>query len=68
LKYLVYFLLVVVVGGAGSLAGTLMASIVVGVFDVAGKYYVPAIGAFVIYGLMLVLLLLFPGGLRRSSR
>lgn len=68
LKYLVYFLLVVVVGGAGSVAGTLIASIVVGVFDVAGKYYVPAIGAFVIYGLMLVLLLLFPGGLRRSSR
>ena len=68
LRYLVYFLLVVVVGGAGSVAGTLIASIVVGVFDVAGKYYVPAIGAFVIYGLMLVLLLLFPGGLRRSSR
>jgi len=68
LKYLVYFLLVVVVGGAGSLAGTLIASIVVGIFDVAGKYYVPAIGAFVIYGLMLVLLLLFPGGLRRSWR
>ena len=68
LKYLVYFLLVVVVGGAGSVAGTLIASIVVGVFDVAGKYYVPAIGAFVIYGLMLVLLLLFPGGLRRSWR
>ena len=68
LKYLVYFLLVVVVGGAGSVVGTLMASIVVGVFDVAGKYYVPAVGSFVIYGLMLVLLLLFPAGLRRSSR
>jgi len=68
LKYVVYFLLVVVVGGAGSIVGTLMASIVVGVFDVAGKYYVPAVGSFVIYALMLVLLLLFPGGLLRSSR
>lgn len=68
LKYLVYFLLVVVVGGAGSIAGTLMAAILVGVFDVAGKYYLPASGAFVIYGLMLILLLLFPAGLRRSSR
>jgi branched-chain amino acid transport system permease protein len=30
---------------------------------VAGKYYVPEIGAFVIYALMVVLLLLFPAGL-----
>jgi branched-chain amino acid transport system permease protein len=30
---------------------------------VAGKYYVPQIGAFVIYFLMVVLLLLFPAGL-----
>jgi branched-chain amino acid transport system permease protein len=68
LKYLVYFLLVVVVGGAGTIAGPLVASLVLGVFDVAGKYYVPGIGAFVIYGLMVALLLLFPGGLRRSAR
>jgi branched-chain amino acid transport system permease protein len=68
LKYLVYFLLVVVVGGAGTLTGPLIASLVLGVFDVAGKYYVPRIGAFVIYGLMVGLLLLFPGGLRRSAR
>jgi branched-chain amino acid transport system permease protein len=68
LKYLVYFLLVVVVGGAGSIAGTLTASLLLGVFDVSGKYYVPAVGAFVIYAMMVVLLLLFPGGLRRSAR
>ena len=68
LKYLVYFLLVVVVGGAGTIGGTLLASMLLGVFDVAGKYYVPAAGAFVIYGLMVALLLLFPGGLRRSAR
>ena len=68
LKYLVYFLLVVVVGGAGTIAGPLAASMVLGVFDVAGKYYVPAAGAFVIYGLMVALLLLFPGGLRRLAR
>jgi len=68
LKYLVYFLLVVVVGGAGTIAGPLAASMVLGVFDVAGKYYVPEAGAFVIYGLMVALLLLFPGGLRRLAR
>jgi branched-chain amino acid transport system permease protein len=68
LKYLVYFLLVVVVGGAGTITGTLAASMVLGVFDVAGKYYAPASGAFVIYALMVVLLLLFPAGLLRSAR
>jgi branched-chain amino acid transport system permease protein len=68
LKYLVYFLLVVVVGGSGSIAGSLLASMVLGVLDVAGKYYVPQIGAFVIYGLMIALLLLSPGGLRRMAR
>jgi len=62
-KYLVYFLLVVAVGGAGSLAGTAVASMVLGLFDVAGKYYVPEAGAFIIYALMIVLLLAFPAGL-----
>ncbi len=68
IKYMVYFLLVVAVGGAGTIKGPLVAAIILGVFDVAGKYYVPAVGAFVIYALMVVLLLLFPAGLigRRS--
>src|SRR5207237_795250 len=56
LKYMVYFLLVVVVGGAGTIVGTLCAAMVLGIFDVAGKYYVPWAGAFVIYALMVVLL------------
>lgn len=63
LKYMVYFLLVVAVGGAGSIRGSLLAAIVLGVADVAGKYYVPAAGAFVIYALMVVLLVAFPAGL-----
>jgi branched-chain amino acid transport system permease protein len=63
LKYLVYFLLVVSVGGAGSLWGTAVAAVVLGLFDVAGKYYVPQVGAFIIYALMIVLLLAFPAGL-----
>jgi branched-chain amino acid transport system permease protein len=68
IKYMVYFLLVVAVGGAGTIKGPLLAAIVLGIFDVAGKYYVPEVGAFVIYGLMVILLLLFPNGLivRRS--
>ncbi len=62
-KYMVYFLLVVSVGGAGSIRGTLVAALILGVSDVAGKYYVPEVGAFVIYALMVLLLILFPAGL-----
>lgn len=63
LKYLVYFLLIVVVGGPGSVTGTLCAALLLGVADTAGKYYIPETGAFVIYVVMIVLLLLFPQGL-----
>lgn len=68
LKYMVYFLIVVAVGGAGSIRGSLLAAAVLGIFDVAGKYYIPEVGAFIIYVMMVVLLLLFPSGLisRRS--
>ena len=63
-KYLVYFLLVVTVGGAGSFRGPALAALGLGVLDVAGKYYVPQLGAFVIYAAMVVLLALFPAGLQ----
>ena len=63
LRYMVYFLLVVAVGGVGTIKGPLVAAVILGIFDVAGKYYVPQIGAFVIYVMMVVLLLLFPTGL-----
>lgn len=69
-KFLVYFLLVVVVGGPGSVIGTLLAALLLGIADIAGKYYVPEIGSFVIYAAMIVLLLLFPYGLlgQRKTR
>jgi branched-chain amino acid transport system permease protein len=67
-RYLVYFLLTVVVGGPGSIVGTLIAALLLGVADVAGKYYVPQIGAFVIYVAMIVLLFLFPHGLFAKRR
>ncbi len=63
LKYLVYFLLVVAVGGAGTLKGPLVAAMVLGIADVAGKYYAPQAGAFTIYAVMVLLLVAFPGGL-----
>ena len=69
LKFLVYFLLVVVVGGPGSVTGTLLAALLLGIADISGKYYVPQIGAFVIYMAMILLLIFFPHGLlgRRKS-
>jgi len=63
LKFMVYFLLVVAVGGAGTIHGAAVAAIILGIFDVAGKYYVPQAGAFIIYLLMVVLLIAFPAGL-----
>jgi branched-chain amino acid transport system permease protein len=70
IKYLVYFLLVVVVGGPGSVFGTLLAALLLGVADICGKYYVPQLGAFIIYAAMVILLLLFPQGLlgRRKAK
>jgi branched-chain amino acid transport system permease protein len=68
LKYMVYFLLVVAIGGAGTIKGGLVAAMILGICDVAGKYYVPQIGSFIIYFLMVVLMIAFPVGLygRRS--
>jgi branched-chain amino acid transport system permease protein len=63
LKYMVYFLIVVTVGGTSTMTGPFLASILIGVADIAGKYYVPRAGAFVIYTVMIVMLLLRPQGL-----
>jgi branched-chain amino acid transport system permease protein len=61
--YLVYVLIVVAVGGLGSIGGTLAAATLLGVSDVAGKYYVPGLGAFLIYLVMVGLLMWRPAGL-----
>jgi branched-chain amino acid transport system permease protein len=61
--YLIYVLIVVSVGGLGSIAGSFAAAMLLGISDVAGKYYVPAIGAFLIYLVMIVLLMWRPAGL-----
>ena len=63
LKFMVYFLIVVTVGGNSSITGPFLASILLGIADVAGKYYFPDAGAFVIYSVMIVVLLLRPQGL-----
>jgi branched-chain amino acid transport system permease protein len=61
--YLIYVLIVVSVGGLGSIAGSFAAAMLLGVSDIAGKYYVPAIGSILIYLVMIVLLMWRPTGL-----
>src|SRR5438132_296824 len=63
LKFLIYFLIVVTVGGSSSITGPFLASLLLGIGDVAGKYYVPKMGPFVIYALMIVILIWRPNGL-----
>jgi len=54
---------VVTVGGSSSITGPFLAALLIGIADVAGKYYVPKFGAFVIYTIMIVLLIVRPQGL-----
>jgi branched-chain amino acid transport system permease protein len=68
LKFLIYFLIVVAVGGTSGIAGPFVASLLLGVADVAGKYYVPALGAFIIYLVMIAVLVLRPHGLFARPR
>jgi branched-chain amino acid transport system permease protein len=63
IQYLVFFLIVVAVGGLGSIRGAVVAALVLGVTDNAGKYLFPAGGAFFIYAATVALLMLKPAGL-----
>ncbi len=63
LAYLVYVLIVVAVGGLGSIGGSFVAAVVLGISDMAGKYYFPWLGAFLIYLVMVALLMWRPLGL-----
>jgi len=63
LKYLVYFLIVVSVGGLGSVAGVYFASLIIGILDFVLKLYLPKGGTIFIYALTILLLLWRPQGL-----
>lgn len=70
LKFMVYFLVVVAVGGTSSITGPLLAALLLGIADVAGKYYIPKLGAFIVYTLMIAILIWRPQGLfvRKGAR
>ena len=63
LKFMIYFLIVVSVGGTTTITGPLLAALLLGIADVMGKYYVPQLGAFVVYLLMVIILFVRPQGL-----
>ena len=69
LRYLVYFLIVVAVGGLGRVTGVFFAALLIGVLDFVLKIYFPKGGTIFIYALTLVLLLWRPQGLfgRKTS-
>ena len=62
-KYVVYFLIVVAMGGRGNILGSLYAAVLIGVTDVVGKYWLPQLGAFIIYAVMVLTLIVRPQGL-----
>lgn len=63
LKYMFYFLIVIAVGGTTTITGPFLASLLLGLADVAGKYYLPSVGGFIIYTLMVLVLIVRPQGL-----
>ena len=69
LKFMIYFLIVVTVGGTSGIMGPFLASMLLGIADVAGKYYLSsALGGFVIYVVLIVVLVLRPNGLFARAR
>ncbi len=62
-EHLAYFLIVVSIGGLGSLRGPFVAALLIGVTDTACKYWLPQFGAFFIYVATIGLLLWRPAGL-----
>jgi branched-chain amino acid transport system permease protein len=62
-EHLVYFLIVVAVGGLGSLRGPFVAALLIGIADTACKYWIPAFGAFLVYAATIGILLWRPQGL-----
>lgn len=69
IKYMIFFLIVVSVGGTSTVTGPFFASLLLGIADVAGKYFIPSIGGFIIYAIMVAALILRPQGLfTRATR
>lgn len=66
-KYLTIVLMVVAIGGPGSIGGSFVAALFLGIVDALFKYYLPAVGSFVIYGLLVATMIFLPNGLARRT-
>ena len=60
---LAYALVVVIVGGLGSLEGAMVGSLIVGLVDAYGRWLLPEFSYFMIFGPMALILMLRPTGL-----
>lgn len=63
-KYLTILLMVVAIGGAGSIGGSLLAALLLGLADALFKYFLPEAGSFAVFGLLVAVLVVSPQGLR----
>ncbi|OHV82255.1 branched-chain amino acid ABC transporter permease [Rhizobium sp. LCM 4573] len=63
LRYMVTFLVVVAVGGAGSIPGALIACLLLGAIDTTGRYLAPEYGEFFFYLAVILIVTIFPRGL-----
>lgn len=63
LRYMVTFLVVVSIGGSGSITGALLASLLLGAVDTTGRYLAPEYGEFFFYLAVILIVAVFPRGL-----
>jgi len=68
LRYMVTFLVVVSVGGAGSISGALLACLILGCIDTAGRYLMPEYGEFFFYLAVIAIVCVFPRGLAGRAK
>jgi branched-chain amino acid transport system permease protein len=63
LDILLYALIVVVVGGPGSVLGTLIGALIIGLVDAFGKAFFPTLAMFTMYLVLIIMLLVKPSGI-----
>ncbi len=63
LQYIVYFLIVVAVGGLGNIKGPFVAALAIGLADTAGRYFLPEAGSIFIFAFVFIVLIWRPNGI-----
>ena len=62
-EILILGLIIVVIGGLGSLKGAMLGSLLIGLADTLGKAYLPELASFTIFSVMVLVLVVKPSGL-----